>query len=380
MKHPTVFLSLLLCCALLSGCWNYRGLDEIDIVTGIAVDRVEESGSYRLTIEIVDTQDSETEGGVNAKYVEIEGETLFDAIRNSKRRLINKLYGGNMQALIISRQIAEEEGVSFILEELLRDGEPRETMSVVISQEATARDILLTDGIDSKIISYEIHDMIREDSKVTASTISTPLYQAYNAIRRAGGALALPAVHCTQNQEKTVAEGNGIALFHGDRLQGFLSVRQAKSYLFLIDKLEGGVLSFPVRSEGREDTVSMEIQSSKTRTNVEVQSGQLSVDVSVRLKLNLTEVKSLLSLSDTGQRESLERLIEDFVQASITEFFAEIQTRYKTDVLGLGRLLYQKDPDRWRSLESQWDELFQKARLSVRVKADILTAGVLKNY
>ena len=143
-----------------------------------------------------------------------------------------------------------------------------------------------------------------------------------------------------------MAEGNGIALFHGDRLQGFLSVRQAKSYLFLIDKLEGGVLSFPVRSEGREDTVSMEIQSSKTRTNVEVQSGQLSVDVSVRLKLNLTEVKSLLSLSDTGQRESLERLIEDFVQASITEFFAEIQTRYKTDVLGLGRLLYQKDPDR----------------------------------
>jgi hypothetical protein len=73
-------------------------------------------------------------------------------------------------------------------------------------------------------------------------------------------------------------------------------------------------------------------------------------------------------------------LIEDFVQASITESFAETQTQYKTDVLSLGRLLYQKDPDPWRSLESQGDELFQKARLSVRVKADILAAGVLKNY
>ncbi len=378
MKRLPGLISILLCCVLLSGCWNYRGLDDIDIVTGIAVDRDGTQGPYHLTFEIIDMEASGEAKGSAVLYVEAEGETLFDAIRNSKKKLINKLYGGNMQTLIISRQIAQTEGVLGILEQLLRDGEPRESISIVISQEETAKDILLTKGIDSKIISYEIHEMVEEDNRVTASVINMPLYRAYNAIKGTGNALALSAMRCVQNGEETVVEGNGIALFQGDRLTDFLTPEKTKFYLFAVDEIEGSVISFPVSRPN--DSISMEVKDSKTKTKVDYHDGQLTISLDIKTKLNVMETKSQINLSQAQQRRELERLTEAYLEQHITDFFQEVQLQYQRDIFGLGRLLYQKDPGLWRSLEPVWDELFQNAVIEVRAKAVILSSGVLKNY
>lgn len=377
MKRLTACALVLLCCVPLSGCWDYRGLDEIDIVTGVAVDK-NTSGLYQLTIEIVDTRCSAKEGDLSAKYVEAEGETIFNAIRNSKKRLINKLYGGNMQTLVISRQIAETEGVSVILEELLRDGEPRETMSVVISQEKTAKDILLAEGIDSKIISYEIHDMVEEDNRVTAATVSMPLYKAYNAIKGTGNSLTLPAVHCVQNGNKTVVESNGIALFEGDKLIGFLPGKNSIYYLFFRNELKGGVISFPVSRP--DDSVSMEIKGCKTNVDISVQDGRAYVTLFIDINLNVMEIKSQLSISQTSERKALEQQTATFLKTSIANFFKDVQTQNKIDIFGFGRQLYQKTPDLWESIEDDWNELFQDAVIQVKVNAKIQSAGVLKDY
>lgn len=378
MRRIISFISIILCCIFLSGCWNYKGLDDIDIVTGLAVDKDQSTGIYQITIEIVDTQTSGKEGEISAKYIDAEGKTIFDAIRNSKRRLINKLYGGNMQTLIISKEIAEKEGVSIIIEELLRDGEPRETMSVVISQEETAKEILLTEGLDSNIISYEIHEMVKEDNKVTASTVNTQLYQAYNSIKGEGKALVLPAIHLINNIDKKVAEGNGTALFKNDYLQGFLSPEDTMYYLFIVDKIKNGVISFPI--ENSDESISMEIKDSKTDTKVSFNQNTLYVDISVRVKLNIMEVKSQLDIMNSDERDKLETLTEGYLEDHIAELFKKVQSQHEIDIFGLGDLLYKKDPDLWRKLESNWDELFQDASIEVKVKTDIISSGVLKNY
>lgn len=310
--------------------------------------------------------------------MQAEGPTLFDAIRNSKKRLINKLYGGNLQTLLISRQVAETEGVAIILEELLRDGEPRETLSVVVSQEETAAEILLTKGIDSNIIAYEIHKMIEEDGWTTASTKNLPMYKAYDVIRGIGGALVLPAVRTILNNEEVVAEANGIALFQGDRLVGFQSPENTKYYLFIVDEIRGGVLSFPVSHPT--ERVSLEIKGSKTQASVRHVGGQLTIDLNIHTKLNVMELKSQLSISQAEQREALEQLAAQVLRDQISAYFRETQAQTKIDIFGFDRLLYKQAPDTWRAVEANWDALFQSAVLNVTVQADILSAGVLKDY
>lgn len=367
----------ILLCLTLSGCWSYRDLDTLDIVSGMAVDKDLDSGEYLLTLEIIDTE-SAGEGTLNARYVEAKGETLFDAIRNSKRRLINKLYGGNMQTMVISHQIAKEVGVDAILEEMMRDGEPRETMSVAISQEETAREILLTDGVDSKIIAYELHDMIVEDNAVTASTKNVPLYKAYNAIHGDGNILVLPAIHCVKNNDETVAESNGIGFFRGDRLIQFESPKNTMLYLFVVDDVSGGVLSFPVTAQ--DELISLEIKGSNTKTDVVIQGGQLHVLIKIAVKLNVTEIKAQVDLNDFHQRIQLEELTAQVLQNRVSDYFKHVQTDIQMDVFGLGRKLYQKNAALWDAVANDWDMYFQNAAVQVQVKADILTSGVLKRY
>ena len=377
IKKVLCLMLLLILCFALSGCWNYRDLDTLDIVSGIAVDRDPESDKYLLTFEIIDTA-SAGDDEIGTIYVESEGETIFDAIRNSKRRLINKLYGGNLQAMIISHQIAEAEGVDVILEELLRDGEPRETMSIAISQQDTAREILLTEGIDSKIIAYEIHDMIMEDSEVTASTKDLPLYQAYRVIHGTGNSLVLPVVRCVQNNDETVVQSNGIALFRGNRLVGFESPENTMLYLFVVNELHGASLSFPVQPGG--PSISLEVKGSRTQTSVDVRDGQVHVSIDIAVKLNVTELKSQLDITDMGQRSRLETLTAQVLEERVSAYFQSVQTSVQFDIFGLGRKVYQQDAALWAAIADDWDAYFQNATVKVSAKADILTSGVLKQY
>ena len=378
LKRILAISLAVLCGICVTGSWNYQGFDDIVLVTGLAIDLDNESDQYHLTFEVADTSASSKDSGIIGSYVESTGATIFDAVRNAKKRLTNKLYGGNLQTLIISKQVAAEEGITSILEELLRDGEPRETMSVVISEEETAKEILLTTGLDSKLIALELHDMIREDSVVTTSTKYVPLYKCYSTIRGTGNSLVLPVVRSIENNEDEVVELNGIAVFSGDRLIGYIPPEQSTYYLFITGDARGGALSFPLEDEN--ENVSMQIKNCKSKSRVDYSSGQISIDLSVNIELNLTEIKDQFDISSDDDRRFLEEKTEEYIAEELEAFFMDIQENVKTDIFSFGRLLYQKDPELWRSLEPEWDELFQKAVLNVHVDTDLLSAGVIKNY
>ncbi len=378
MKKGVVFFCLTLCCVLLGGCWNYQGLDTLDIVTGVAVDKDPATGAYLLTYEMVDTIRTGTDTPTEVKYVESQGPTIFGAIRNAKRRLLNKLYGGNMQAIIISKDIAKEEGVLTILEMWLRDGEPRETLSIAISQEETAKEVLMTKGLDSKIVSFEIHEVIVEDNQTTSSTKNVALYQAYNAIKELGSSLVLPALCVRQNNDDVIMESNGIALFREDKLIGFVSPEQTLYYLFIVDEVESAAFSFPFRSENSE--ISMEIKKNRSKTAVRYEDGQLYVSVQIKTDMNLTEGKVEANLSQEQERALLEEHAAQTIAAYTRAFFQTVQTEYKTDIFGLGRLLFEDEPDLWRQLADRWDELFTQAQFEVQVIVELTNTGVMKNY
>jgi spore germination protein KC len=80
-----VFLTVLiiLVCPAILGCWDYTGLNQINIVLGVAVDKDILTGEYKVTYEVVDT----TKAGkdeVSSVLFDTKGASLFDTARNSK--------------------------------------------------------------------------------------------------------------------------------------------------------------------------------------------------------------------------------------------------------------------------------------------------------
>ena len=74
------------------------------------------------------------------------------------------------KVLIISKDIIKRDGLSLIIDSFIRDIEARETMNIVISNEATAKELLNTDGVTDPVVSFEMERIIKSDNKSVGST------------------------------------------------------------------------------------------------------------------------------------------------------------------------------------------------------------------
>jgi spore germination protein KC len=120
IKKFACFLIIAIMIFPLGGCWNYRGLNEMAIVIGIAIDKNTQNDNYHLSFEMVDTSSPIKEKGPSSKIIESEGKTLFDAARNAKKKTTNKLYYGHTQVVVLSEEVARNEDMSNIIDWLDR--------------------------------------------------------------------------------------------------------------------------------------------------------------------------------------------------------------------------------------------------------------------
>lgn len=367
-------VSSLLC---LTGCWNYRGLNEMTIIAGVALDKKDQSEGYRLTFEFIDTSTPIKDKGPQGKRLESEGQTIFDAVRNAKTKVSNKLYFGHTQTIIISEELARSEDITAVLDIFLRDDEFRDTMCVAIAQEDTAAAILKSEGIDQAIVSNEMHKILQSDAKTTASTILVEVYHIFDTVRSPGKALSLSAIQCVEVDETTAPESNGIAVFRGERLAGFLSPEESKYYHFIMNTVQGGVLPISSSGSGPIDT-SLEISSSKTKRDFSWEDGKAVIHLSIDAKTYLGEYLEIGVDLDKDAVEEIKNNAEKELENRIKQLVYKVQSEYQSDIFAFGNLIYMKDLQLWKQLEPSWDEIFPSVEVDVEVNIRIASTASLK--
>lgn len=369
-------LLILLLLIPLSGCWDYRGLDELTIVTGVAIDKKPEEDIYQLTYEIVDLIESIKEKGPNRKLIESEGKTIFEAVRNAKRRVSNKLYFGHSELIIICEEIARNEDLNVVLDFFTRDSECRDTINVVVSQEKTARDIIASEGIGHTVITNEILEILEDDKKITSSILSVELYRLFNIMGAEGKELALPAFHIVQNDGKPTAETNGTAVFKDNKLVGFLSPEESKYFLFIVNEIEGGI--FTVASSGQRPDISFEIYNNDTNLSFEYKDEKLKIKIKTTTVVFLGEFMRQFAPLDEKELNALEETAEKELEDKIRNVVKKLQTEFGSDIFGFGNMIYKKDFRLWRQLKDNWDEHFKSLDLEVEADIRIMNTATIK--
>ena len=127
---------------LLTGCRNYNELEDLSICTAMGIDL--ENNKYKVTYMIANSKKSD----VSAK--EGEAQTiLYNGTGNSISEAINEIYLvspkviyiGHLSVLVISEDVARD-GVSNVLDYLLRTQESRKKFNIVLTQNSKAEDVL----------------------------------------------------------------------------------------------------------------------------------------------------------------------------------------------------------------------------------------------
>lgn len=375
-RRAAAALLAFLCPLLLTGCWNYRGLDELTVVAGIAIDRAE-NGGYLVSFETVDLSVPVESEGLRSLVLEAEGATLFDAIRNAKQIEPNKLYFGNTSCVILHESLARE-GLDSLFDLFVRLTEFRETISVLIARTERASDLFLPEAEANYILSYELESILDTDEQTTASSKEVRLYQAYNDLRTEGEALVLPVFDLiTGANGKDQPALQGLALFQGDGLANYLPADRVKAFLAVTDDLQGGVLTADGDGDGKEQ-LSFEITKAHTKQTFTPGEEVPSLRLEVALFGTLVESDVEGNLLDEAVTGGIEDMLAVRMREQVAAILDEAKLA-KQDIFGLGGALYRQKPEEWERCKDNWPEIFAAMPVELSVSVKVQSVSMLKH-
>jgi spore germination protein KC len=150
MRKFLIFLPVL--CFLLSGCWDYKDLNKLSIVSGIAFDRGE-GGGIKVTLEIVDRSSSTKKEGLRTRTVAGSAGDVNSAVEKLARGLDFELYYGAVAVAVFGKDVPREELEAW----LFRNRELRETVYIIYADKAGE---MLQSKEDGGIAAFKLRDIL----------------------------------------------------------------------------------------------------------------------------------------------------------------------------------------------------------------------------
>ena len=361
-----------------TGCWDYREINQMSIVSGAAVDKTPD-GRYKLSIEIINLKGGGKEAPVHSKKLESYGESMFDAIRNSIKISSQMLYWGHTEIIIVSKDVARE-GILPIIDLFSRDAEPRLSIDILVSNEDTAEEILYSQSISTEIRTYEINKMLDDQKKLSKSP-KVEVYQFINALGDEGISAVLPVIGLTQNSGEATSQLAGTAVFKQDKLQYMFNGDDTKYYLFVMDKIKGGLLVVNMASgKNDSDNFTLDIDSSKTYVKPVYSKNKLSFEINIKTKTTLSEIDdNKIKFSSQSEIEKLEKQAQNTLKQNVERVIKAVQSEYDIDIFGFGLKVKQDMPELWKKIKPDWNDFFKNVQVKANVEIKIKHAGLLSN-
>lgn len=387
MSKKTLLIVSILLLIVLTGCWSRRELNELSIVTAIAIDKVEEK--YKVTAQILNVDEivGETQGNrpVVSTYT-MEGRTVFEALRMLITQTPRKLYVAHLRLLVLGEDIAKE-GIQKPIDFLSRDHEFRTDFFIVISKEKDAESILNVLTPIEKNPAVKIYNSIEDSEQAWAPTKGVRLNELITKLIAEGDNPTLTGVFITGEKKKggamnnveripspTMIEIDHLGVFKGDQLIGWLNKDEGKGYNYITDNVQ---TTLGVREiEGT--SITIEIFNSTTDVKALVKDQEAKIVVSMELEGSIGEVYGETTIDEemiSKVEKGFEEQLSELVCVSISK-----AKEFKTDIFGFGEKIHIKDPKLWKDLKDTWNEEgFVNLEVIIEPSVKIRRTGTIQN-
>lgn len=372
-RAAAAVLEAVLLLFLFTGCWDYREVESLTLVAGIAVDRGHDGYKYHLSFECIQISGDQKQATSQPWIVETDGDTVFDAVRGALKISQKRLYFAPCRVVVLSEDIAKE-GIKPVLDWFLRDAEPRITIEFLVSRGTTAGEILKQEPQPGERLSYEISDLLGGATAFSGNVTAERLYEINNILNSEGTSLVLPGVRVSDTVGDSKLELSGTAVFKGDRQIGWLEDEQGKYLNVILNRLKGGLI---ITGDSPEDkNYSLEILASSTKVEPVVENGSVTMKIDVYTEVALGERNS----GESPGGEDILKIQSDAektLQKGIGDLISQVQAKYDSDIFGFGGAIYHKDPDEWGKLKASWDAKFRTLKYVANATVEIRNTALI---
>lgn len=370
-----LIIFILVCSAILEGCWDYREVNDLGIISGMAIDKSNDGKGYLLTVELVDLRGAGRENKIQSKRVQSEGKSVLDSIRNIIKLSGKRLYWSHADIVILSEAVARE-GILPIVDVYHRVRETRLPSHILISKKKTARELFSQQSITTEIRSEEMRKMIIADKAYLGKSPHVDIRDFINMLSGEGQAPILAAVGTASSEGLVTSELSGTAIFKSDKLVGYLGEEDTKYLLFVKNQIHDAILPLNENSESVYNGTTLEVIENKTKVKPVISNGKISMNIDINTVVSLDELSVNENLIDEKGREKLKNEAEKILKSNVENVITKVKEEYGLDIFGFGNTIKRDMPAQWKTLSSNWSREFKDLDVNVNVKIKIRESGI----
>lgn len=359
--------SLLLC-----GCWNYREIDSMAIVAGMAIDKNTHNNSYIVSVEIITIEPQGLKSIIRSELYSSEGVTIFDAVRNMIEKIGMRPYWSHAKTVIISKAIAKE-GIIPVIDWINRDSETRSDMWVIISKGDSALEILKSKVKINEVVSFHLDDILKSQS-VISKYVDSKLLRIIDDIGSENESAAVATVQNELLNNELIPNINGCAIFKTDKLVGFLSGEETFYMLMIKNKIKKGVITLKKVSQTDTD-ITLEIFNNKTKLTPIYSKGNLTMVIDVHTVVAINEIGGTKGFMTGENLKELKGTAEKKLEIAMQNLINKLQMDYNSDVLDFQGTFKREKPEVFDAFRKKGEDIFPNIITKVASHIEIKGSG-----
>lgn len=350
MKKIIILVLILLT----TGCYDYKELNDLAIIPAIGVDY--QDNEFIVTFEILNDKKSENiniELAKKTTLVSSRDDDFVTAFENTIKMIPKEAYFYQLKLLILSENMAKH-GIDNIADYLMRENKINKSFYTVILENGSIEDLLNLNIDNEPVISTAILDLIMKNTTISPVNMNDSFDFLINTILSKGIDITIPSIKI---DDDSISLSN-IKLFNDFKLVGTLDNIESNTYYILKDEV------YNVYYEKDDNVITIY----NNKLGINYKNGKITLVLKANGSIkninddyDLKNDKTYTKLSSIFSKE-LEEDILDLIKASKDN---------NSDFLGIGNLIYKKDPNKYES--NKWKEI----PININVELNVNRNGLL---
>lgn len=375
------FLILLL--PLLSGCYNYRELNDLGITTAVSID-YKDDAFYVIAEVINPIKQQDASSSNNSPFVNYNSSSssLQDAFRKVVLESPRQLYAAQLEVIVLSEEVVNNH-LEEVLEYFARDPEARTEIKIIVAKTEDSTKAITLQTLLTSLSSSNIINSLDLQSKVLGMAYPVTLNELLNMYIDPYLEVVLPSMtlygnyeigdekeNITTSSPKAIVKIDGSTITKDNKILGYLDLEESK----ILNLINGKLKETIIKMNYYDGYIIFEPNRIKVSRELDIKNNIIKINISGYSKTK--EIQSNINVKDPKEVEKLNKALNMELEKKITDTFNSIREKYGTDVFGFQELYYRTNYKYFKENCTNWyEDIYPKIKLEVKANVRLYEKG-----
>lgn len=374
---------LLLLLPLLSGCYNYRELNELGITTAVSID-YKDNNFYVIAEVINPIKQQDASSSNNSPFVNYNSSSssLQDAFRKVVLESPRQLYAAQLEIIVLSEEVVNNH-LEEVLEYFARDPEARTEIKIIVAKTEDSTKAITLQTLLTSLSSSNIINSLDLQSKVLGMAYPVTLNELLNMYIDPYLEVVLPSMtlygnyeigdekeNITTSSPKAIVKIDGSTITKDNKILGYLDLEESK----ILNLINGKLKETIIKMNYYNGYIIFEPNRIKVSRELDIKNNIIKINISGYSKTK--EIQSNINVKDPKEVEKLNKALNMELEKKITDTFNSIREKYGTDVFGFQELYYRTNYKYFKENCTNWyEDIYPKIKLEVKANVRLYEKG-----